>query len=146
MISLFGISFFGAVALADYFLGFNWMLLTATSLWTAGLGLLSFAAGYELLWCYRKRYWKREEGTVIGQVHDGDSCFPKISYTIGDKSLEFVSRYDNTQVTVGRKSDVYYCSHCLTAEEYPRYGRLYYSVFVGLIGLMLVGMGVSSLF
>ena len=145
VISLIGMSFFGAVALVDYFLGFHWTLLTVTSLWIAGLGLLSFAAGHELLWYYRKRYWKRGEGSVIGQVSDGDSCFPKISYSIGDKNMEFVSNYDNVQVKVGRKSDVYYCSSCLAAEEYPRYVRLHYSVFVGLIGLMLVGLGVSFL-
>ena len=138
-------SFFVTLALIDYSLEFHWTLLGSTMFCFAGICLLSFAAGFEFLWYYRKRRWKLAEGSVIGQVDDCESCFPKISYSDGDKNMVFVSRYDNGQVKIGRKSCVYYCSDCFTAEEYPRYGRLYYSVFTGAIGLMLVGMGVLSL-
>ena len=143
--ALCAVSFLGSITLIDCLHGFNWNLVTAVSFLLAGLCLISFAAGFDLLWRYRKRYWKCVEGVVIGQVHDRDCCFAKISYRIADKNTEFVSRYDDVEVEVGRKSDVYYCPCCFVAEEYPQSGRLYFSVFAGAIGLMLMGMGVVAL-
>lgn len=137
-------SFFGVVALVDHLLEFHWSLITAISLWIAGGGVLLFAAGYELLWFYRKRHWKHEEGTVTERVFDGDSCYPKISYSTGDTEKVFVSRYGGEHIEVGRKTCVYYCSDCHAAEEYRKFACLRF-VRVVSVGLMLVGMGVISL-
>ena len=59
--------------------------------------------------------------------------------------MAFLSRSTGELGEIVRTSDVYYCSDCYTAEEYPRYGRLTYTAFRGFIGLMLVWMGITML-
>ena len=141
-----GMTLLCVTALVDYLVGLHWKLLVAAPICITGICLLWFAAKFEWLWRYRKRYWERAEGSVVGKTSGGpESSFPKISFRVGDRNVVFVSRYNDEHVEIGRTSDVYYCSDCYTAEEYPRHGRLTYTAFFGFIGLMLVWMGITML-
>ena len=135
----------GSLFLASYFLNDPMGFASGISICLAGAGVLSFAVGYEVIWWYRKKNWIYQEGSVVGKVDVAESCYPRISYSHDGKEAEFTSKYDNVNVLIGRLCHVYHCADCIEAEEYDPKGRLFYSIFTGVIGAMLIALGLAQL-
>ena len=127
------------------FLGIANGFFSGVAMCSAGIGLLSFSAGYELIWWYRKKHWKFVEGSVTGKVYDCESCYPRISYNRDNKTTEFVSKYPDEFGVVGRSANVYHCRNCMDAEEYDPKKRFVYSILTGAIAVMLIFMGLAEL-
>jgi hypothetical protein len=112
-----------------------------------GLGCIAFGATHELTW-FRRRRGVVVTGIIVEIIKDhtpsegGPSYHPKIEYSIGVETNNFVSKYGNgSPAAVGTPVDVLLSSEGKDPEVLTAGNRLLFSVIPIGFGLMFIVTG-----